>query len=90
MFAMLENLFWIAASAVLFLLLMIAVIGGCIEYKRLEGEKLVNPGKQEIAENELCFPEMSRFELEMAMLHARRTDKLLAKHRRNRYTGYRR
>lgn len=88
---MLENLLWIAASAVLFVLLVLTVVGGCIEYKRLKAEdELMNPGKSDISEKELCFPEMSRFELDMAMLHARRTDKLLAKHRRNRYTGYRR
>ena len=88
---MLENLFWMAASAVLFIMLMITVTYGCIEYSRqAERDNLRNPGKPDAAEDEPIFPELSRWELNRALCNARKTDKLLHTHRRHCYAGYRR
>lgn len=89
MLAMLENLFWMTASVVLFLLLIITVIYGCIEYSRQE-ERFGNLEKPNAEEEELCFPEPSRWQMHRALCNARKTDKLLRMRHRNCYAGYRR
>lgn len=86
-----SDIFWALVSIALFIMLVITVGFGCVEYKRQAAiDRLKNPGKPDAAEIELTFPELSRWEMDRAVYNARKTDKRLRKYRRNYHmAGYR-